>query len=127
MTDYVLDSSALLALWFGEPGAEAVEAVISRAAVSTVSLSEAYAKHLAKRGDFLRVRELFEASGIEVVDFDEDLAVKAAAIRGLHPGAGLSFADRACLALAQRENAVALTSDKLWSALSGVGRVEQFR
>ena len=127
MNESVLHAAALLALWFQEAGSERIESAVTRAMVSTVNLSEAYAKYADKRGDFAPAQTLFEASDIQVVAFGEDLAVRAATLRARHPRANLSFADRACLALAMREDATALTSDKLWSSLAGVGRGEQFR
>ena len=51
---------------------------------------------------------------IEVVPFDEDLAVETARLRSLTVQAGLSLADRACLALARRRGVRALTADAAW-------------
>jgi ribonuclease VapC len=49
MSDAVLDASALLALIFGEPGADKVADRIASCVLSTVNLSEVAAK-MAERG-----------------------------------------------------------------------------
>jgi ribonuclease VapC len=127
VSSYVLDASALLALWFNETGAGRVEAAMPHSSVSAVNYSEALAKFVAKGGLLSFALTNAELSELAIVAFDEELAVSAAGIKALHPRADLSFADRACLALAAREGATALTSDKLWSSLRGLGVVEQFR
>jgi ribonuclease VapC len=48
---------------------------------------------------------------LEVVPFDEDLAVETARLRPLTARAGLSLGDRACLALALGRHLRALTAD----------------
>lgn len=123
----MLDTTALLAIWFGEPGADAVKALLPRAQVSAVNLSEALAKYVAKRNSLADAEAEFAGSGLEVAPFDQALAIDAAAIKARHPAANLSFADRACLALALQIGAIAVTSDKEWSTLPGLGAVEQFR
>jgi ribonuclease VapC len=47
VSEIVLDASALMAVLREEPGASAVEAVLDRAAISAVSLSEVQAKLLS--------------------------------------------------------------------------------
>ena len=70
MSEIVLDASALMAVLREEPGAATVEAVLDRAAISAVNLSEVQAK-LVERGT---AAELAWSSlidlDLEVVDFD---------------------------------------------------------
>jgi ribonuclease VapC len=47
-----------------------------------------------------------------IVPFDEDLVFRAGRLRPLTRHAGLSFGDRACLALASRMRAPVLTADR---------------
>jgi PIN domain nuclease of toxin-antitoxin system len=54
---------------------------------------------------------------IPIISFDADLAVIAVGLRERTRSLGLSLADRACLALALREGATAVTSDRAWSRL----------
>jgi ribonuclease VapC len=56
--------------------------------------------------------------GVEVVPFDHKLAAEAVALRAMTRAAGLSLADRACLALAMREQATAVTADRAWARLN---------
>jgi PIN domain nuclease of toxin-antitoxin system len=117
MASFVLDASALLAFVNGEPGAEIVADAIADAAVSAVNLAEAVAK-LVSRGASLDVaRAALAMADYEVADFDRALAEAAGAMIARTRQAGLSLGDRACLALAQREGAPALTADRSWSSV----------
>jgi PIN domain nuclease of toxin-antitoxin system len=113
----VLDASALLALLFGEPGAEAVaEAIADGASVSPVNLAEA-ATVLVRRG---RDAEGILATVREQVEVEAFTAEDALAAAELHPHttrAGLSLGDRACLALARRLGVPALTAEQAWDKL----------
>src|SRR5436309_785049 len=87
-----------------EPGHEKVTECLlgSPAKISAVNLTEVVAK-LAQEGwreDAIRGDVLIEV--LEDVDFDKDLAFAAGLLRPVTMRAGLSLADRACLALAQR-------------------------
>lgn len=113
----VLDASAVLALLFGEPGAEAVaEAVAAGAALSAVNLAEV-ATVLVRRG--------LDAEGIlatvrdqlEVEAFTAEDALAAAELYPHTTRAGLSLGDRACLALARRRGVPALTAEQAWAHL----------
>lgn len=121
MSDPVLDCSALLAFLLREPGAEQVEAILPSAAMSTVNFTEALTKLVERGIPPANARDVVLGLGIEIVDFDADQAVRAAALREVTRKAGLSLGDRACLALAQQRQAPALTSDKAWLRLSDTG------
>lgn len=125
MADVVLDASALLALLREEPGAARVAAALDGALICTVNLSEVVAKAIEKAGEkaggpdedaWRRVMAL----PIRTVDFDLALARRAAELRAPTRTAGLSFGDRACLALAERTGLPALTCDRRWADL-GLG------
>jgi len=124
---YILDASAVIALLAREPGHERVEACLDDAAICSVNLVEVGTR-LVDSG--LSVEEMTETTrllGLDVIDFDEPLALAAAALRGKTRAAGLSLADRACLALALREDAVALTSDRAWERVDVGCEVELLR
>lgn len=114
---YVLDASALLALAFGEPGAERVRDALDSAVMSTVNYSETLAKLLDRGIPEPVARLTLDALALPRIDFDTAQAEAAARLRHPTRALGLSFADRACLALAQTNGAVALTADRTWSAL----------
>lgn len=111
----VIDASALLAYVNGEPGADKVEAVLGEAMISAVNLAEAATKLALKRGMPDRTLTEFTEAELTVVDFDRPLAEATGALAVLTRAQGLSLGDRACLALAKREGAVAMTADHAWS------------
>jgi PIN domain nuclease of toxin-antitoxin system len=120
VTEAVLDASALLALLNEETGSETVAAVVSKAVISSVNLSEVVAK-LADHGmDEKDVRGLIDGLGLTVVPFDEEQACAAGLMRPATRRAGLSLGDRACLALARLRRAPAYTTDRSWKATVGV-------
>lgn len=113
----VLDSSALLAMLFFEPGCERVAELVPQSCMSTVNLAEVLGR-LARDGRTLdEALDRIEQMGIAWVDFDRALAVGAAAL--LLPTApfGLSLGDRACLALARLHDLPAVTADRAWAQL----------
>jgi PIN domain nuclease of toxin-antitoxin system len=114
----VLDASALLAYLHDEPGAEAVEKALSRKAwIGAVNLAEVLSKLADAGEDPNDVRVGIGILGIEVIPFDEDLAVETARLRPLTAQAGLSLGDRACLALGRVRGRPILTADAAWQEL----------
>jgi PIN domain nuclease of toxin-antitoxin system len=115
---FVLDASALLAVMLGESGADAVHAVLDRAKIGAVNLSEVVAK-LQERGvpDDAIDQSLADLD-LTIVPLDQDQAMRAGKLRLATRGAGLSLGDRACLAVADALGAVAITTDQAWAKLS---------
>jgi ribonuclease VapC len=119
----LLDASALLAYLGNETGADLVaDAIAGGASISTVNLAEALST-LATRGTDpadvvykLTERGLL-GGAITVEPFTTADATEAARLRPLTRGAGLSLADRACLAVARRLAAAVLTADQAWGGL----------
>jgi PIN domain nuclease of toxin-antitoxin system len=60
----------------------------------------------------------------EIVAPDRDLAFDAGLLFSLTGAAGLSLGDRACLALARRRAATALTADRAWARVAEAVGVE---
>jgi ribonuclease VapC len=120
----VLDASALLAYLGNETGADIVaDAISGGVAISTVNLGEALST-LATRGNDpgavaseLTSRGLLDGA-ITVETFTAADAVETGRLRPLTRGAGLSLADRACLALARRLTTSVLTADRAWTSLT---------
>lgn len=119
MNSLVFDSSAILAIYYNEPGKKKVRSLLERSEplISAVNLSEVFTKLLEDGLNADRILETFNALEIEVRDFDESHAIKTAELRGVTKHLGLSLGDRSCLALAIKENAAAVTSDKSWAKL----------
>lgn len=126
-TSVVLDSSAMLAVLQDEPGAELVAPLIATAMISAVNFAEIIAKLIAGGGDPATVREDLGSIAINVVDFTRDLAEEAGALITQTKARGLSLGDRACLALARRENLPVMTADKAWASVNVGVQVELIR
>lgn len=114
----VLDASALLAYLHSEPGAEAVEAVLSESAISTVNWAEVCQKALVRGVDIRGMADEFTALGLEIKSFTIGDAEQTARLGPLVQAGGLSLGDRACLALGLRLQAPVLTADRAWLAFA---------
>lgn len=111
----VLDASALLALLLREAGADRVREVMGGALISTVNLSETFACFIRDGRDTAALdRGLRDELAVEVIDFNEADAVETARLVAATRARGLSFGDRACLALAHRLGLPAMTADRAW-------------
>jgi ribonuclease VapC len=117
----VLDASALLAQLWGEPGSEEVtQASAEGAVISTVNLAEVLARASDRGRDPVRLARQLAAAGVlggvvTVEPLTRADAIESARLRPLTRSVGLSLADRACLALARRLDAPALTADGAWA------------
>ncbi len=111
----VVDSSALIAIFFDEPEKQPFQAVIAggeRCMISAVNAHETACVLRVRHGPQAveRLWQLLAVSEIEIVAFDE-AQVRAAAIafdrygKGLHSKARLNLADCAAYALAVTMNA----------------------
>jgi ribonuclease VapC len=110
----VLDASALISLLLAEPGAGEVYALGDAAAISTVNWTEVLEVTAALGLSTAGRREQVERLGVTLIPFTPEYAEVAAALRPETRRAGLSLADRACLALALALGATAVTADRAW-------------
>lgn len=129
----VLDSSALLAYLWDEPGTDTVELALQNdAAISAVNWTEVLSK-LADAGndpDTAAARMLNQGAVAELLliwAFDADLALDAARLRAQTRPFGLSLGDRACLALGSLLNVPVLTADSAWAKLKTNVAVQTIR
>jgi ribonuclease VapC len=127
MSGYVLDASSVLALAFDEPGADRVITALSDARISAVNYSEAGAKLIQKGFIAEEAVAFLEALRLDVVPFDKELAWQTARLRSKTWPKGISFADRACMALALSLGSTALTTDRAWTMLETGCRIEMIR
>ena len=118
--EFVLDASALLALFFDETGAAFVHSVLYRSALSAVNYSEVLAKLIQEGAPPKDASRTLHDLNLDVRPFDEDLALAGADLTPLAWTHGLSFADRACLTLARHLRVAAVTADTRWR-ISGLG------
>lgn len=118
MSDRVLDASVILAVLFKEPGGDPRYLSDGKAAISAVNFAEVVSRLAVAGADGAQISRILPPLGLEVIDFDEQLALDAGLLRPLTQNLGLSLADRACLALARRLQLPALTADRAWRSLS---------
>ena len=113
----VLDASAVLAIYFDEPGADQVRAALPGALLSSVNYTEVIGKCLDCGEALDAALRKLATMGLQVIAHDAQLARRAGELRPLTKQLGMSLADRACLALAERERLPALTADRSWKSL----------
>lgn len=114
---HVLDASALIALIWSEPGASTVRRLLGRVTISTVNWTEVLQCYLRQGMSIEDKQESVEAMGVHVEAYTREDAQAAAELWAPTRTAGLSLADRACLALARRLGAAAYTADRAWAKL----------
>lgn len=117
----VLDSSALLALFNNEVGADVVKAVFTAStedvAMSAVNYAEVVSKLTDAGLDVQSILDIFAALPIQILPFDEDQALASGLLRQQTKVRGLSLGDRACLALGKTQQATVFTADQIWQQL----------
>ena len=131
MSNVVLDASALLAFLNAEPGADVIEAAMASdgAVISVVNWAEVLSKAVETGVSPEAMRERLERAGVlgaalRIEPVTEEDAATIARLRPLTRAAGLGLGDRACLALARRLGAPAVTVDRVWATISGAVGVD---
>ena len=114
---FVLDSSAVLALLYNEPGNDVVMRHARGAHLLSVNLSEILTRVIDKEGDPQATRALIDRLNINIARFDEPLATLAAMLRYETRQVGASLGDRACLAYTRTVGLPVLTADQKWGLL----------
>ncbi len=114
----VLDASALLAYLLDETGSDAAEeALASGAMIGAVNLAEVLSKLADVGQDPGDAMNQIGVLALDVVAFDDELAVETARLRPLTAKAGLSLGDRACLALGRLRRSPVVTADGAWKGV----------
>jgi ribonuclease VapC len=120
----VLDASALLVFLLREPGHDRVgDALTQGSAISAVNIAEVVAKLRDANAPETTIRQVLNrlaARGLEVVPFDEALALATGFLRPVTRVFGLSLGDRACLALGQLRKQPVLTADRGWADVASI-------
>lgn len=123
----LLDTSALLALVFREPGMEVVLAALDGCAISAVNQAEVV-EVAARRGtDPARAAAWAEELSIPILPFTAPMAARAGALLAAGRGRGLSLGDAACLGTAGTLGVPVLTADRAWAALDLGIEIRQLR
>ena len=125
MKPTVLDASALLAMFFGEPGVEKMRDLFHKASeadrpvfISAVNWAEVFYKLERKQGDVgLQVaRNFAHTMPLEIVPLDRELAETAALLKNER---GLGLADAFAASLAMHKKAELVAGDKEFKAVEG--------
>lgn len=118
-SDCILDASAVIAYIHDEPGSDIAEKyILSNNIISAVNFSEVIMFGYKENGpEFSNsIHEIYYMFG-RIFELDEKQALVAAELFLLTRQYGLSFADRACLALGKIMNIPVITADKVWLKL----------
>ena len=113
-----LDSSAILAVLFDEPGTDTVFPVLKGGLLSTVNLAESHSRLVSLGAYAPQSWNRILSLQCQVCPLTEDQARIAAELVSVTRPFGLSLGDRACLALAIEHNARVYTADRNWKNLS---------
>ena len=117
MSKVVLDASAVMSVMGREKGWQKVLAMLPQSCISTVNISEIAAKIAERGGPVEATRLELDCYQMLVIPFDQDRAYRAASLRPLTRSVGLSFGDRACLALGLEMNLPVVTAERAWAKL----------
>ncbi len=117
MTRCVIDTSVVLAYLFQEPGKDLALALFGDALLSSINLAEIATKLASLGRDEAQILADFGRLNIKTLAFTDDLAFTTGLLRSATHHKGLSLGDRACLALALREQLPVYTSDRAWAGL----------
>ena len=127
MASRVLDSSAILAVIFDEPGSDDVVPLLQGALLSAVNLTEVYTQLLLRGVPANLAWSRILQMGFEVCPYQEHQARIAAEMIAQTRPLGLSLGGRACLALAIERKATVYTADRRWKRLALSVTVEVIR
>ncbi|WP_082143967.1 PIN domain-containing protein [Nitratireductor soli] len=127
MTPYIIDTSAILAVVFGEPGQETAARLARGGIISSVTLAEIVSKCIERSIPEQIALDYVQDSNIDVTSFDEDVAILAGRLFAYAPKGTLSLGDRACLATAIRHDGTAVTADRIWAAFDLGCKIELIR
>ena len=117
MSAVVFDTSAVIALLRGEPGAALVAGRVGQAAMSAVNLQELI-KALILRGVALPViEEMIQELRLDLHVHDREAAFASARLTEATRQHGSGLGDRSCMALAIKLGVPVLTADRAWAKL----------
>jgi PIN domain nuclease of toxin-antitoxin system len=95
-----------------EPGSDVVRAALADAVISAVNYSEVLKKTIERGGLIAEAAAIIHGLSIAIIPFDEEQASASAALYPQAKPHGMSFADRACLALGVQRGFMVLTAER---------------
>lgn len=122
----VIDASAVLAVCKQEEGMIEARRKMRNGIISAVNLSEVFTVSL-RHNKRAMADAIVQTAELTIVAFDERSASLAASLEDVTRHMGISFADRACLALGISEQKPVLTGDHRWADLNLGVELDFFR
>jgi ribonuclease VapC len=116
--DIIADASAIIALVVGESFTRFEPQRLAGAFISAVNLSEVLARLLEIGMPESEAAAAIARLDLRTIAFDEPQAYATARLRSITRHAGLSLADRACLALGLALGRPVVTADRIWESLA---------
>lgn len=113
----VLDASVVLAALLGEVLEDEAEAWLVGGCISAVNVSEVVAKLVDLNFPADVIATNIAEARLDIRPFDDAQAERAGFLRKDTRNMGLSFGDRACLALAGGLDLPVVTADRAWAKL----------
>ncbi len=119
MTPFILDTSALLAYLWKEPGEARVAQLLAseRCLLGATNLAELTSKVVERGFPLGEILNLVNSFNVDIVPLTQEQAVLSGVLRQATRHLGLSLGDRACLALTKTLGGIAVTADRPWQAL----------
>ncbi len=116
---YLIDTSAVIALLFKEPGHEKVRVLLDseRCFITAANYQEVVFRLVRVGADPVQVVADLNALEMEVVPFSPEFAADST-FSGIGFEMGLSLGDRCCLITALQSGMVAVTADQKWKDIS---------
>ena len=126
--EYLLDTSALMALLLNEPGADLVSEILDGSSIHAVNLAEIVRKLVSAGFPIDALTERLSDLNLEVIEkFSTEQAHAMGRIAVEAKRLGLSLGDCVCLTVAEWLGMVAVTTEQRWSELGRDIKILQIR
>ena len=116
-----------MAVLLNEAGHDKAADLVQDALMSSLNVAEVVSKCIEFGFPEQLALEYIQGSNITIVDFDLEHAILAGELRKRASKAILSLGDRACIATAIKQDAMAVTADRIWSTLDLGCKIEVIR
>jgi ribonuclease VapC len=123
----ILDSSAVLAVLFGEPGAGRVVGVLRGGVVPAIIYAEILSKLVERGMAFCVAQKECDDLGTVVLPMSQAQAEAAARLTTLGKLSGLSLAERTCIGIALDLDQEVMTADRKWAIVPHGAKVTLIR
>lgn len=119
MRPFILDTSALLAYLWKEPGEVRVAQLLTteHCLLGTTNLAELVSKIVERGFPHDEIQNLVNSFNVDIVPLSQEQALLSGVLRQTTRHLGLSLGDRACLALTKTLDGIAVTADRPWLTL----------